>query len=207
MRINEKESLVHKIDDGTFHHRAGILGRFVYNSHGELIEYHPPSMGGMRYKKNLVSGDITRSYKTEVDDVRAKISGTINRQGETMGGSFSSTVAGVTLGGDYTTEAGGGGLTSGGMNLGIKYKMGDLTVGGGVRQDIGVDGVETGTNLLNLSYAQSPTEMFRRESETPPVIIGGSTSNVNNVTKQYSSAKPHARNQDSSLRLARAAGA
>lgn len=207
LRINAKESLVHKIDDGTFHHRAGVLGRFVYNSHGELIEYHPPTMGGMRFKKNLVSGDISTTSRTTMDGVGVKMGSTINRQGELMGRSASFNVGGLTVSGDYTTEAGGGGLTSGSVSTDFKYKMGDLTVGGGRRQDISVDGVESGTELTNLSYAQSPTEMFRRENESPPVIIGGSTSNVNNVTKQYSSAKPHARNQDSSLRLARAAGA
>ena len=214
LRFSNGTTLQYKPHDGTFIHSGGF-GRLTYNSHGDLINYSTPTMAGMKLSKNLVSGDITTSYRTkaEFEDeegpvaVGVKLNATMNRQGELMGGGASFRTAGVTIGGNYTTEAGGGGLTSGSENIGIKYKMGDLTIGAERRRQIGVDDVETATTLTNLSYAQSPTEMFRRENESPPVIIGGSTSNVNNVTKQYSSAKPHARNQDSSLRLARAAGA
>ena len=108
-------------------------------------------------------------YKTSMDGVSVQLGSGFRQQGSDAGGEDLEVinahakvgVAGLTFGGAYTTNNLGSTTQDKNMfNLGVSYKMGDLTIGGGVGSSTTeTDGAQDDTDTFvsaSLSYAVAP---------------------------------------------------
>ena len=216
MKLSNGTTLQYKPHDGTFIHSGGF-GRLTYNSHGDLINYSTPSMGGLKLSKNLVSGDISSRYKTKVDGVGVDLGVTANRQGETIMKKLDITTGGVTMGASLDKIAG----TQERRMKGFGRREKETT-------NLGVDGVNTITkeaqfegkevkpffldpeavrkfeeeSAPELEALMKELQAFKDEKQATNVVAPTDNSTVNNVVNntQVSDQKPQARNNDGSSR-------
>ena len=216
LKLSDGTTLQYKPHDGTFIHSGGF-GRLTYNSHGDLINYSTPSMGGLKLSKNLVSGDISQRYKTKMDGVGVDLGVTANRQGETIMQKGDFSVGGLTIGATFDKLAG-----TQERRLSLFGQREKETT------NLGVDGVNTITKeaqfegkevkpffldpeAIRKFEADSAPELealmkelqaFKDENQATNVVAPTDNSTVNNVVNntQVSDQKPQARNNDGSSR-------
>ena len=216
LKFSNGTTLQYKPHDGTFIHSGGF-GRLTYNSHGDLIEYSTPTMAGLKLSKNLVSGDISKRYKTKMDGVGVDLNVTANRQGEIIKKKGDFSVGGVTVGATFDKLAGTQERRI--KAFGRREK---------VKTNLGVDGVNTTTKEAQFEgkevkpFLVDPEAIKKFQADSAPeiealekemkaledarqatnVVAPTDNSTVNNVVNntQVSDQKPQARNNDGSSR-------
>ena len=112
---------------------------------------------------------IAARYKTAMDGVTVQLGAGFNTEGSDTGGEDKEVIiahakfgiGGLSVGGSYQTDNDGSTITdSNKFNLGVSYKMGDLTIGGGVgSQTTETDGAADDTDTFvsaSFSYAIAP---------------------------------------------------
>jgi hypothetical protein len=150
---------------------GGSEGLYVYSPQGKLLSYSTPTIGGIKFKKDLKTGNVTQSMRyTDEEGAEIRRSRTFDESGVGLSGSFQSTMGDVTVGGD----------TSGKMFSRIA-------------------GIEKKTQLTGAALEAAQKEMMTPMTPTN-VVAPTDNSTVNNVVNNNSTVapKPQARNQEPS---------
>jgi hypothetical protein len=150
---------------------GGSEGLYVYSPQGKLLSYSTPTIGGIKFKKDLKTGNVTQSMRyTDEEGAEIRRSKTFDESGVGLSGSFQSTMGDVTVGGD----------TSGKMFSRIA-------------------GIEKKTQLTGAALEAAQKEMMTPMTPTN-VVAPTDNSTVNNVVNNNSTIapKPQARNQEPS---------
>jgi len=157
---------------------GGSEGVYVYSPQGKLLSYSTPTIGGIKFKKDLKTGNVTQTFKGTIEDgLKVSRSKTFDESGVELSKTLQATQGGVTAGTDPSGKAF------------VRYKSGGLTVEG---------------NSENAGPILEALEAALKETMPPMtptnVVAPTDNSTVNNVVNNNSTVapKPQARNQEPS---------